>query len=136
MAEAYTLIEHAPLAARNTLRVAATARWLATVNSAAALPALLDLPAARGPVMVLGEGSNLLFAGDYPGLLLQPAFAGVGIVADAGGTAVVRAEAATRSVFSAASGACSISVYASAMGGSALALSRAGRARRGGRPGR
>jgi UDP-N-acetylmuramate dehydrogenase len=93
MAEAYTLIEHAPLAARNTLRVAATARWLATVNSAAALPALLDLPAARGPVMVLGEGSNLLFAGDYPGLLLRPAFADIGIVADAGGTAVVRAEA-------------------------------------------
>jgi len=93
MAEAYTLIEHAPLAARNTLRVAATGRWLGTVSSAAALPALLDLPAARGPVMVLGEGSNLLFAGDYPGLLLRPAFAGVGIVADAGGTAVVRAEA-------------------------------------------
>jgi UDP-N-acetylmuramate dehydrogenase len=93
MAEAYTLIEHAPLATRNTLRVAATARWFATVNSAAALPALLDLPAARGPVMVLGEGSNLLFADDYPGLLLRPAFADVGIVADAGGTAVVRAEA-------------------------------------------
>jgi UDP-N-acetylmuramate dehydrogenase len=93
MAEAYTLIEHAPLTARNTLRVAATARWLATVNSAAALPALLDLPAARGPVMVLGEGSNLLFAGDYPGLLLRPAFADVGIVNDAGATAVVRAGA-------------------------------------------
>jgi UDP-N-acetylmuramate dehydrogenase len=95
MAEAYTLIEHAPLASRNTLRVAATARWLATVNSAAALPGLLDLPAARGAVMVLGEGSNLLFADDYPGLLLQPAFADVGIVADTGGMAVVRAEAGT-----------------------------------------
>jgi UDP-N-acetylmuramate dehydrogenase len=93
MAEAYTLIEHAPLAARNTLRVAATARWLATVNSAAALPGLLDLPAARGPFMVLGEGSNLLFADDYPGLLLRPAFASIRIVTDAGGTAVVRAEA-------------------------------------------
>jgi UDP-N-acetylmuramate dehydrogenase len=93
MAEAYTLIEQAPLASRNTLRVAATARWLATVNSAAALPGLLDLPAARGPVMVLGEGSNLLFADDYPGLLVQPAFTEVGIVTDTGGTAVVRAEA-------------------------------------------
>jgi UDP-N-acetylmuramate dehydrogenase len=93
MAEAYTLMEHAPIAALNTLRVAASARWLATVNSAAALPRLLDLPAARGPVMVLGEGSNLLFAGDYPGLLLRPAFADVGIIIDSGATAVVRAEA-------------------------------------------
>lgn len=93
MPEAYTLIEHAPLISLNTLRVTATARWLATVNSAPALPQLLDLPAVRGPVMVLGEGSNLLFADDFPGLLLRPAFADIGILADNGATAVVRAEA-------------------------------------------
>jgi UDP-N-acetylmuramate dehydrogenase len=93
MPEAYTLVEHATLATLNTLRVPATARWLATVNAAAALPPLLDLPAARGPVMVLGEGSNVLFANDFPGLLLRPAFADVHILTDDGATAVVRAEA-------------------------------------------
>ncbi len=93
MPEAYTLVEHAPLAPLNTLRVAATARWLATLNSAAVLPRLLDLPAARGPVMVLGEGSNVLFAGDFPGLVLRPAFADVSLLSDDGVAAVVRAEA-------------------------------------------
>jgi UDP-N-acetylmuramate dehydrogenase len=93
MPEAYRLVEHAPLAALNTLRVPATARWLATVNSAAALPPVLDLPAARGPVMVLGEGSNVLFADDFHGLLLRTAFADLSIVTDDSATAVVRAEA-------------------------------------------
>jgi UDP-N-acetylmuramate dehydrogenase len=93
MPEAYTLVEHAPLAPLNTLRVRATARWLATVNSAAVLPQLLDLPAARGPVMVLGEGSNVLFADDFPGLLLRPAFVNISLLDDDGSTAVVRAEA-------------------------------------------
>jgi UDP-N-acetylmuramate dehydrogenase len=93
MPEAYTLVEHAPLARLNTLRVAATARWLATLNSATVLPRLLDLPAARGPVMVLGEGSNVLFAGDFPGLVLRPAFANMSLLTDDGVAAVVRAEA-------------------------------------------
>ena len=93
MPEAYTLAEHASLAPLNTLRVAVTARWLATVNSAAVLPQVLDLPAARGPVMVLGEGSNVLFAGDFPGLVLRPAFAELSVLADDGAAAVVRAEA-------------------------------------------
>jgi UDP-N-acetylmuramate dehydrogenase len=93
MPEAFTLIENAPLAALNTLRVAATARWLATLRDAAALPALLDSPAAQGPVLVLGEGSNVLFAADFPGLVLRPAFADVRVIDDDGGAATVRAEA-------------------------------------------
>lgn len=93
MPEAYTLVEHAPLAPLNTLRVRATARWLATLNSAAVLPKLLDLPAAHGPVMLLGEGSNVLFADDFPGLVLRPAFASTRLLGDDGATAVVRAEA-------------------------------------------
>ena len=95
MHEAYTLQEDAPLAALNTLRVAATARRLAEVRSAAALQALLDSPAAQGPVLVLGEGSNVLFAADYPGLVLRPLFADVRVLEDDGATALVRAEAGT-----------------------------------------
>lgn len=93
MPEAFTLVENAPLAALNTLRVAATARWLATLRDPAALPALLESPAARGPVLVLGEGSNVLFAADFPGLVLRPAFAGVRLLDDDGDAATVRAEA-------------------------------------------
>jgi len=93
MSEAVTLVENAPLAALNTLRVAATARRLAEVRSAAALPALLDSPQARGPLLVLGAGSNVLFAADYPGLVLRPLFDDVRVVADDGATARVRAEA-------------------------------------------
>jgi UDP-N-acetylmuramate dehydrogenase len=93
MPEAFTLQADAPLASFNTLRVAATARWFVELRDPDALPALLAHPAARGPVMVLGEGSNVLFAADYPGLVLRPAFSGVAIVADDGREAYVRVEA-------------------------------------------
>lgn len=93
MSDAFTLIEYAALASLNTLRVAATARWLATLRDAAALPALLAAPAARGPVLVLGEGSNILFAGDFDGLVLRPSFAASSVIEDDGTTATVRAEA-------------------------------------------
>jgi len=91
--EDLTLLENASLAPLNTLRVAAAARWLATLRDPAALPALLDSPAAQGPVLVLGEGSNVLFAGDFPGLVLRPAFANVQLLDDDGVVARVRAEA-------------------------------------------
>jgi len=93
MPEAYTLLEHAPLARLNTFRVAAQARWLATIHDAAALPAVLDTPQARGPVMVLGEGSNVLFAGDFDGLVVQLHFTGLASREDDGRAALVRAEA-------------------------------------------
>jgi UDP-N-acetylmuramate dehydrogenase len=93
MAEAFTLLQDVSLAALNTLRVAARARWLADLYSAGALPQLLDSPAARDGFMVLGEGSNVLFAADFPGLVLRPRFAAVGIVSDDGEAATVRAEA-------------------------------------------
>jgi UDP-N-acetylmuramate dehydrogenase len=93
MPEAFTLIENAPLAALNTLRVAATARWFATLRDPAALPALLESPAAHGPLLVLGDGSNLLFAADFPGMVLRPLFADVRMIDDDGDAATVRAEA-------------------------------------------
>jgi UDP-N-acetylmuramate dehydrogenase len=74
----YTLIEHAPLAARNTLRVAAHARLLAEVRDASKLPELLAFPAVReGRVLVLGEGSNVLFTGDLDATVLVMATQGV-----------------------------------------------------------
>jgi UDP-N-acetylmuramate dehydrogenase len=93
MAEAFRLLDNAALAPLNTLRVAANARWLAMLGDAAALPALLDSPAAQGPLLVLGEGSNMLFVDDFPGLVLRPAFANLQVLDDDGAAATVRAEA-------------------------------------------
>ncbi len=94
MPEAYTLVEHAALAPLNTFGVVASAQRLAEVRDAAAIPAVLALPAVRGaPVMVLGEGSNVLFAADFPGLILRTAFDDVRVLDDDGSTALVRAEA-------------------------------------------
>ena len=93
MPEAFTLLENASLASLNTLRVAATTRWLAELHDAEALPALLDTEAAQGAVLVLGEGSNVLFAGDFPGLVLRPRFAELRILEQDGVAATVRAEA-------------------------------------------
>ena len=87
------LLENADLAPLNTLRVAARARWLAELDDAEALPSLLGSPAARGPLLVLGEGSNVLFAADFPGLVLRLRGAARQVLDDDGRVATVRAEA-------------------------------------------
>ena len=94
MPEAYTVTRDAPLRDLNTLRVAATASRLVTVNDAGALPAALASPELRDrPVLVLGEGSNVLFASDFDGIVLRPAWRSVAVADDDGRTAVVRADA-------------------------------------------
>jgi len=96
VAEAYTLQEDAGLAPLNTLRVAARTRWLAGCNDPAALPELLDAVRDRGPLLVLGEGSNVLFVGDYPGVVLRPLVRTLAVLADDGYRALVRAGAGVR----------------------------------------
>jgi len=79
----YSLIENASLANRNTLRVDARARLLAEVQDASKLIELLDFPAVRqGKLLVLGEGSNLLFTGDFDGTVLAMATRGVQVEQD------------------------------------------------------
>lgn len=79
----YTLIENAPLATRNTLRVNARARLLAEIHDASKLTELLDFPAVRqGKLLVLGEGSNMLFTGDFDGTVLAMATRGVQVEHD------------------------------------------------------
>ena len=76
----YTLTENASLANRNTLRVAARAKLLAEIRDATKLPELLDFPAVRnGSLLVLGEGSNVLFTGDFDGTVLAMETRGVHI---------------------------------------------------------
>lgn len=94
MSPAYRLAERAPLQARNTFRVPATADLLVEVRDAAALPELFGNAMLRdGPVLVLGGGSNLLFAADPPGAVLALGGQQIRLLADDGDTAIVRADA-------------------------------------------
>jgi len=94
MAAAYSLAQDVALRDWNTLRVPATASWVATVHDAAALETVLALPQLRGlPALVLGAGSNILFTGDYPGVVLRLAFDRADIIEEAGGAALVRVDA-------------------------------------------
>ncbi|HET6546716.1 MAG TPA: UDP-N-acetylmuramate dehydrogenase [Rhodanobacteraceae bacterium] len=85
-ADRYTLHNNASLAAHNTLRVRARARQLAELKDASALPDLLDK--LDGPPLVLGQGSNVLFAGDVDGSVLVMATQGVDVEETAGGARV------------------------------------------------
>ena len=79
----YTLTEHASLATLNTLRVPARANLLAEIRDAAKLPELLDFPAVRhGRLLALGEGSNVLFTGDFDGTVLLMSTRGVQVESD------------------------------------------------------
>src|SRR5512137_2219348 len=73
MAAAYSLAWDVPLRARNTFRIDCRARCLATVRDAQALPSLIAEPALDGlPALVLGEGSNVLFAtAAYEGVIVH-----------------------------------------------------------------
>lgn len=90
----YRLAERVALGGRTTFGVPATAAMYAEVRDLAALPELFGYAMLReGEVLVLGGGSNLLFAGDPPGVVLGLAPRGVALLEDDGDTALVRAEA-------------------------------------------
>src|SRR5690606_23763493 len=91
----YRLSEDAPLAARNTFGVAARAPMLVEVTDTTALPGLMAQSMLRdNALLVLGGGSNLLFAGDAPGAVLALETRGIRLLDDDGSdTVIVRAEA-------------------------------------------
>ncbi len=90
----YRLIENARLDARNTFAVPARAPLLVEVGDNAALPELFGYSMLRnGPVLVLGGGSNLLFAGNPEGAVLALSAQDIRIIEDDGDCAIVRADA-------------------------------------------
>jgi UDP-N-acetylmuramate dehydrogenase len=90
----YALREDASLRTRNTLRVDARAALLAEVRDANALAKLLEWPAVRGMrTLVLGEGSNVLFAGDFDGLVVTLKTGGIEILGEDERSARVRVAA-------------------------------------------
>ena len=92
MSDALRTIRGAELRARNTFGVAARAPLLLEVERTGALGDALALAGGRSP-LVLGGGSNLLFAGDPEAAVLALRANDIDIVADDGSRAIVRAEA-------------------------------------------
>jgi UDP-N-acetylmuramate dehydrogenase len=89
----YRIAENARLDARNTFGVRATAPMLVEATDAAALPELFGFAMLRdASTLVLGGGSNLLFAGDPPGAVLALETRRIDIVEDHGTSAIVRAD--------------------------------------------
>ena len=94
MSVAFRVFDDADLRARNTFGVAARAPVLVEVADAACLPEVFARHVAQGdPPLLLGGGSNLLFAGDPRGTVLSLSANGIRILADDGAQAVVRADA-------------------------------------------
>ena len=90
----YTIVENASLLGRNTFRVPARAALLIDIHDDAALEEVFAFAALRTrPLLVLGEGSNLLLAGDWPGVVLSMATRGIEIIDDDGDEATIRVAA-------------------------------------------
>jgi UDP-N-acetylmuramate dehydrogenase len=97
MSAAFTLVENAALTARNGFRVSARAELLADVRRPEGLAELFSYPLVqRGPILVLGDGSNLLIADDLPGVVIGMANLGLEVLQDEGDACRVRAAAGER----------------------------------------
>ncbi|WPO98767.1 UDP-N-acetylmuramate dehydrogenase [Pseudomonas sp. HR96] len=78
----------------NTFGIDVRADWLVQASSQAQIVEALAVAQARQwPVLVIGGGSNLLLAGDIPGLVLRVATRGIRLLDDDGERVVVEAEA-------------------------------------------
>lgn len=89
-----TLQSDVSLAPFNTFGIAARARWFVRVGSVETLRELREESVWRGePRLVLGGGSNLLFTGDFDGLVVHVASKGRAHLGDDGHSHLVAAEA-------------------------------------------
>jgi UDP-N-acetylmuramate dehydrogenase len=90
----YTLVENASLEGRNTFRVPARAGILIDISQPDVLPQLLDYAMLRNAQpLILGEGSNVLFTRDWPGVVLSVSARGIRVLEDRGDAALVRVDA-------------------------------------------
>jgi len=77
------LMRDAPLEHRNTFRVPAKAARYTELRSAGSLPELLQRRELKTmPLLILGEGSNLLFTKDFDGLVIHMHTTGVQLLED------------------------------------------------------
>jgi len=72
------VLENADLTALNTFGVEAQAQFLVSCRSFDALNLMLkDINDAKDPLLVLGDGSNVLFTQNFPGVVLLPQLPGI-----------------------------------------------------------
>lgn len=89
-----SIVHDQPLDSLNTFRIPARARHYLRVDGAAELAALRADPALAGlPRLVLGGGSNLLFTGDFDGVVLHMTGQGHDVLGEEDGKVLVRARA-------------------------------------------
>ena len=94
MTTGWRLTADAPLQSRNTFGVAAVAPWLVEVLDVAALPDVLALPQVQAaPPLLLGGGSNLLFAGNPQGAVISLDTHDITVLEDTTESALVRVDA-------------------------------------------
>lgn len=70
--------EHHSLKPHNTLAIDATARYFVDIESAGQLPEAVAFARQKQlPLMILGQGSNVVFQSDFPGLVIHIALTGI-----------------------------------------------------------
>ncbi len=89
----YRVVHNAPLQQRNTFGIAAHASHLIEVADNAALPDVFASHPSAASALVLGGGSNVLFASDPDGAVIALDSSRIEIIEDRGGHVVVRADA-------------------------------------------
>lgn len=90
----YTVVENASLEGRNSFRVPARAHLLIDVRKPEALAEVFGFARLKNaPVLVLGEGSNVLFTRDWPDVVLCMSSLGIEQHDDEGDTCHVRVAA-------------------------------------------
>jgi UDP-N-acetylmuramate dehydrogenase len=78
-----TIAENASLKPYNTFGIDAKARFMSSFDGHVQLAEILNDPRiAELPFMVLGGGSNVLFTGDYQGLILKNEVTGIDLVGE------------------------------------------------------
>lgn len=85
--------QHVSLQPYNTLRLRSEAQYFAAPGSTAELIALLERYANKGPVTVLGGGSNVVLAEHVPGLVLHPLLLGKALLCEEEGHVLVQVAA-------------------------------------------
>jgi len=91
------VIENASLTHRNTFNVAAKAAIFGEIDSLEGITQWLDAPEIQSlPRLILGEGSNVLFTRDWPGVVLHLNLHGIKILRGDLDSVFVRAEGGGR----------------------------------------
>lgn len=92
----YTITENASLLPHNTFGIEAQARYLCEYDTIRDLNTLLHDPRFQDlPLWHIGQGSNLLFTGDFPGVILHSCAKGIRIVEETGDDVIVEVEPGT-----------------------------------------